>query len=235
MSRRLSIVGDGPDPQGPAIARGRYVAWLLIGFSLAAASLFIFHWLITDILKFQFESLDLSVRAAVLNISSPVITQFLIGVTKLGSTVFLTGIGSIACVIFIVFRGRRELVIFLVAMAGQIVLHHAAKAYFQRPRPEPFFDYPAGESYSFPSGHALASLCLYFVLGWLFACHLRSTLHRAVVMVMLSLLVLAIGSSRVYIGIHHLTDVIAGYLAALVWTAAVLSVDHGSIRKADEQ
>ena len=190
-----------------------------------------FHWLVTEILELQFESLDRSVRAAALSRSTPWVTLQLIAITKLGSTVYLTGIGTIACIIFIVLRWRRELVLFLIAMAGQIILHHSAKAYFQRSRPESLFDYPAADSYSFPSGHALASLCFYLVLGWLFGGHLKSTFYRWIVMILLSMLVLAIGSSRVYIGIHHLTDVIAGYLAALVWTIAVLSVDSWYGRK----
>lgn len=211
--------------QKPAIIRKSYIVRLLIGFLLAATVLILCNWLITDALKFQLESLDSCVRAVAQDNSTPALANLLIIVTKLGSTVYLTGIGIVAGVIFIVLGWKRDLAIFLISMAGQIVLHHSGKAFFQRSRPEPFFDYPVGESYSFPSGHALASFCFYLVLGWLISRHLKSSIGRAVILIFLTLLVLAIGLSRVYIGIHYLTDVIGGYLAALVWTAVVLSMD----------
>ena len=95
------------------------------------------------------------------------------------------------------------------------------KTGFHRSRPEPFFDTRLPASYSFPSGHAMLSFCLCLSAAALFSANQKSRLVRAVIWIFWLGLSGAIGYSRIYLGVHYPSDVLAGYLAALVWSLAV--------------
>jgi undecaprenyl-diphosphatase len=117
-----------------------------------------------------------------------------------------------------------------VSMAGALALDLALKYSFHRPRPQPFFG-AAPHSYSFPSGHALCSFCFYAVLAGLIAARTRSLVLRVTAGVAAAVLVIAIGISRIYLGMHYPSDVIAGYLAAAVWVATLLVLDRWRVRR----
>ncbi|HJT90229.1 MAG TPA: phosphatase PAP2 family protein, partial [Bryobacteraceae bacterium] len=106
------------------------------------------------------------------------------------------------------------------ALGGQ-ALDEILKLEFRRPRPEAFFGYPEPGSYSFPSGHSVASCCFYGVLAAILTARMRSGARKAGVWTAAGFLVAAIGFSRIYLGVHYPTDVIAGYAAGVVWVAAV--------------
>jgi undecaprenyl-diphosphatase len=80
-------------------------------------------------------------------------------------------------------------------------------------------------SYSFPSGHALASLCFYGILAAVLSDRMRGRKPKFFIWLVASLLVGMIGLSRIYLGVHYPSDVIAGYLAGAVWITAVAVVD----------
>jgi undecaprenyl-diphosphatase len=105
-------------------------------------------------------------------------------------------------------------------------LENALKFAFQRARPEPFFG-TAPETYSFPSGHALFSACFYGVFAWLLGTAFRNRGVRAAIWTISLALIAAIGLSRLYLGFHYPTDVIAGYLVAAFWTTALLASRAG--------
>ena len=90
------------------------------------------------------------------------------------------------------------------------------KLAFARARPEAFFgDLP--DTFSFASGHALFSACYFSVIAGLIAAHVARDWQRAVVWVLTCSIIAGIGLSRVYLGVHYLTDVVAGFaLAALI-------------------
>lgn len=201
-----------------------FAARIFAGFVCAAAALAMIGELTTGDIGWV-SAFDETFGAAARQIASPWLTDALRVVTKLGSTLVLTIVGTIAIAAFIFLGWRREILLFLLAMAGQIILHQTFKALFQRPRPQTFFDYVVGDSYSFPSGHALASLCVYGILAWSVTRRLHSAYVKSAIWFVVTILILLIGFSRIYFGLHNATDVIAGYLAAFIWTAAVASGD----------
>jgi membrane-associated phospholipid phosphatase len=105
------------------------------------------------------------------------------------------------------------------------------KLLLPRARPMPFFGIAPSALSSFPSGHALFAVSLYGTLAWQIASRLTGACRRAGVWVGASVLILAIGSSRVYLGVHYLSDVLAGYAAGIAWASAVLLA--ASARTAD--
>ena len=153
-------------------------------------------------------------------------TSLFLTSTKFGSTLYLTSIGSAAGVVFLLLRWFRPLVLFIVTMAGQAALHHGFKWIVARPRPASLIPYTAAESFSFPSGHALSGLCLYGAIAWIVSARLENPALKTAIWIITVVLVFLIGTSRVYIGIHYPSDVLAGFLAAAAWTAAVMSADE---------
>jgi len=113
-----------------------------------------------------------------------------------------------------------------VRMLLDLSLKHA----FHRTRPTAFFG-ALPHSYSFPSGHALFSFCFYGVLAGLSAGRTRSQPARILIWTLAAVLVTAIGLSRIYLGVHYPSDVIAGYLAATLWVTALISLDRMRIRR----
>jgi undecaprenyl-diphosphatase len=108
-------------------------------------------------------------------------------------------------------------------MAGEIILDLTLKEFYARPRPQAFFDYTLPSSFSFPSGHALGSFCFYGIVAWLLASKLKCPAGAWSIRISAIFLIFLIGFSRVYLGVHYPTDVLAGYLTGFVWTATVIS------------
>jgi undecaprenyl-diphosphatase len=131
----------------------------------------------------------------------------------------------IALLIFLKLRWRRGAAWLALSIAGALVLDVALKFAFRRPRPQAFFG-DAPHSFSFPSGHALVSFVFYAVLAGLIADRVRPMVLRVLVGVVAGVLIAAIGLSRIYLGVHYPSDVIAGYLAAAIWVSALLVLDH---------
>jgi membrane-associated phospholipid phosphatase len=122
-------------------------------------------------------------------------------------------------------RGERTDALFVaVAFLGAQVLSSGMKLGFRRERP--FFPDPlATEStFSFPSGHALVSLAVYGSIALVVARRLRRRRDRILLLAATGLLVLAIGFSRLYLGVHFLSDVLAGYAAGIAWLALLYVV-----------
>ena len=118
-------------------------------------------------------------------------------------------------------RGHRVSArLLLVATLGSIVLTTAIKTIVQRARPELFDSGYTASFYSFPSGHATIAVGFYGTLTLLVAWRLRGFWRWAVAVAGVAL-VLLIGFSRLYLGVHYPTDVLAGYLAAPLWVSFV--------------
>ena len=198
---------------------------LMLGLLGAVVGLFFFGWLTEEVLKGETVKFDDAVRLFVHNLASPAITELMRFATFLGSTVFLCTLGLCVAVAFYLSGWRRAVILFVVTMAGAIALNFALKAGVHRIRPEPYFDTPLPSSFSFPSGHALFSVCFYGVLAWLITARIKSRAAQTGIWALAVALIFLIGLSRVYLGVHYPSDVVAGYAAAFVWVFAVAFSD----------
>jgi membrane-associated phospholipid phosphatase len=140
-------------------------------------------------------------------------------ITWTGNFVTLLVITLVAVVVLWRRRERTDAVFVAFAFLGAQVLSNGMKLGFRRERP--FFPDPlATEStFSFPSGHALVSLAVYGAIALLLARRISSHTGRALLLGGTALLVLAIGFSRLYLGVHFLSDVLAGLAAGAAWLA----------------
>ena len=136
------------------------------------------------------------------------------------------GVLAIAfCVgVWLVRRGHRYWPMALVAaVPGGMLLNVALKHTFERARPH--FDEPilTLSTYSFPSGHTMAATVLYGLLACYFARQARSTLGRVLPFLLAALMVGAIAFSRMYLGAHYLTDILAALAEGCGWLAVCVS------------
>ena len=180
-----------------------------------------------------FSSFDLAIRDRVAATQTPFLSDGFLTITKFGSTVYLFVLGSAAALILILLKQWNILVLFLMAMLGESILSNGFKFAFAMPRPEPLLNYVIEDSKSFPSGHAFASTTFYGFFAILIA---RRTGRKGLIIssaiasiVMISL----ISFSRVYIGVHRPSDVLAGIIAAAIWIAALPIDPNNSVTSND--
>ena len=198
---------------------------LLASLACAVLALIVFSWLAEEVFEGETNDFDLSVREFIHQYSSAGLTKWMQGVTFLGSPYVLFSLFTICCAGFLLAKWPRAAAWLAVGVSGSVVLDTSLKLLFHRVRPEPFFG-PLPHSYSFPSGHALSSFCFYGILAGLLDTRIRSLAVRISIWIAAALLVLAIGVSRIYLGVHYPTDVIAGYVAAAVWVSTLIYADH---------
>ncbi len=198
---------------------------ILASLAAALAALLLFAWLADEVFENHTRRFDAMVRAWVHQYASPPLTSVMVSVSLLGSAVLVPVITALALVIFLRLHWRRAAIWLVVSTAGGLVLELTLKNAYHRPRPTPFFG-TAPHSYSFPSGHALMSFCLYGVLAGLLSRRVRSVGIRVAVWIFAAVLIVAIGLSRIYLGVHWPSDVVAGYLAAALWVSALLTADR---------
>lgn len=120
-----------------------------------------------------------------------------------------------------------------VAIVGGVLLDETLKLAFRRARPQVASEFISSGSWSFPSGHAMNALVGYAMLAYLLRQHVSSARTRAFVALGAALLIVAVGLSRLYLGVHYLSDVIAGYLAGGAWVLACIATsehDYGRSR-----
>lgn len=138
--------------------------------------------------------------------------------TVLGGGATLATIAIGVGVILLLRKERRLLIAWIAATLGAGVLTWGLKAIFQRVRPE----YAHISGWSFPSGHSLGSFVTYGMLAYVLSRFLPRWPSRIIGAALL-LLVLFIGFSRLYLGVHYFSDVLAGYSAAMIWLAVCIS------------
>jgi undecaprenyl-diphosphatase len=140
-------------------------------------------------------------------------------ITTLGNFVTLVVVTVIAVAVFWRRRERTDAAFVALAFLGAQVLSSGMKLGFRRDRP--FFPDPlATEStFSFPSGHALVSLAVYGSIALVLGRRLSTRGRRALLLGVTTALAVAIGFSRLYLGVHFLSDVLAGFAAGVAWLA----------------
>ncbi len=192
---------------------------------LSVLSIALFAWLAAQVLDGHTMSFDLYVRALVHRDLPPSLLPLMAGLSLLGSG---EGLGTISVVLVLWFwrlQWRSGSALLAASMLGAGLLDVCLKYIFHRSRPLPFFG-SEPDSYSFPSGHALASFCFFVVLAAVLAPKITHKLMRAGVWVVAVFLVGAIGLSRVWLGVHYPTDVLGGYVAAgvcvsVIWASGI--------------
>jgi undecaprenyl-diphosphatase len=199
--------------------------WLLVSIFIVAALLLTFGFIADEVTGGSTTALDQAIillfRSGSDNLSGPIgppwVREMARDITSLGSIAVL-GIVSFAVAAYLLLaKSRAAALLVLVAVLGGLAINSVLKIQFARPRPDLFV--PAAKVFtaSFPSGHAAYSAITYMTLAALLARTTASRRLRIYFVAVAVTLALMIGVSRVYLGVHYPTDVLAGWCLGSAW------------------
>lgn len=161
---------------------------------------------------------DIPVLQWVHQTAQPILDTIALQVTPLGIGWGVVPVLSVLGAILAYQRNWRSLLYLIVTPLGSFLLNRTLKLYFHRERPHLWDVFAPDLSYAFPSGHAMLSTSFVIVLimlAW-------NTYWRWLVLTMGSLFILTIGWTRIYLGMHYPSDVLAGWLLAIAWSIVTL-------------
>ncbi|MBO9603256.1 MAG: phosphatase PAP2 family protein [Novosphingobium sp.] len=208
-----------------ALLRRHHVdSFILVLFLAGAAGLLAFLMVASEVREGETLAFDRWLLLALRDPAHPAVPvgpawvrQMLTDFTSLGGTPVLTLI-TVASAGYLLVARRVETALFLVvAIAGGALASTSLKLLFSRARPELVQHLVEVTNASFPSGHAMNSAVTYLTLGALLARTEKSTAIRIYLIALAILLTLTIGFSRVYLGVHWPSDVIAGWCLGGAW------------------
>jgi undecaprenyl-diphosphatase len=196
----------------------------LVTLLAAASALLAFAVIAEDVLEGETHGFDERLLRAFRNpndladpIGPPWFEIMMRDITSLGSTTVLT-IVTLAAVFYLIMDGKRaSAALVAVAVSGGALLSYVLKFGFDRPRPDLVAHLVEVSTLSFPSGHAMGSAVTYLTLGALLARTQPRRHIKIYVLTVAVLLTLMVGISRVYLGVHWPTDVLAGWCAGSAW------------------
>lgn len=183
----------------------------IIGFLLLAEDVFHKEIMNGDVIGYKF-------------ISNYLISDFVTPIVKLitnfGGAIYLIGI---AIFLFIIIKNKKIGVTIIFNLGIVTILNQLLKGILQRPRPEEFRIINEN-GYSFPSGHSMASMAFYGYLIYLIYKNIKNKYLKWTLITILELLIVSIGISRIYLGVHYTSDVVAGFLIAISYLIIYISI-----------
>jgi len=195
-----------------------YAAFLSIAF-VGTAALVAFVGIAKVVLEGFLQPWDdLSLRWLALHRTTG-LTTVALQATALGSGVVLVVVVVVGASFLWLTRHRHSAYLLLASFFGAWLLNVMLKDVFERPRPLVVPHLTGVASTSFPSGHAMSSMAAYGAIALLVTRLEDSRRAQRFTWALAALLVLAIGASRVYLGVHYPSDVLGGYAAGLTWVA----------------
>jgi undecaprenyl-diphosphatase len=214
--------------------RTRILPWLrmhrlrlLVLFAGVLIPLWIFGALAEDVLDQESFFFDVPILLFMHMHATPVLDLLMIFFSLIGYRFGVVPIDLLVVLIFLWRRRWGDALFWSLAIGGAAILNLAAKQSFDRIRPQLWLSIAPETTFSFPSGHAMGSMALAAALVVL----LWPTRWRWLTLVVGSVFVLLVGLSRVYLGVHYPSDIVAGWMASLAWVTGVSLVLYGRLAK----
>jgi undecaprenyl-diphosphatase len=196
---------------------------LLRSLVIAIVILSIFFWIAHLVGQQRIAAFDNRITDAIRSISSNGLTKWMKGFTAIGSGIYIICIIVIMTAVLAVIGYRRELFFFIGVIGCSSLLNLALKTIFHRARPDIHRIIDAS-GFSFPSGHSMAAFTLYGIMIYFLWKHIHNIWIRTCVIFLGIMIVLMIGTSRIYLGVHYPSDVIGGYLISAAWLSSSIGL-----------
>lgn len=165
--------------------------------------------------------LDKQLNTWFLGLHNAVIDKMFVCITTFGEAVFVLILAVIISATLWYWHKKWQTFALWVVVVGSGVCIQIAKLIFHRARPSGALI--AENSASFPSGHATIAIAFYGFLAYLLLREIKK--YRALTLAISIIIILSIGFSRLYLGVHYLSDVLAGYLVGAVWLAIGIRIN----------
>lgn len=155
---------------------------------------------------------------------TPALTTLFIGITSLGSTAVGVIVATVMGIYLLLRRQKYWFTATMLTIAGGALLNRYLKLMFQRARPE--FDDPTitFTGYSFPSGHTMSATVVFGTLALFLFTRKENFRTRAAVIGLALLVILLVAFSRIYLGAHYLTDVVAAMAEGVAWISLSFTI-----------
>lgn len=185
----------------------------------------LFIKLCEDVIKQELTVFDDNVYNFVARFITPDMTYFMKFLTYCASGPVLI---SLTIIIFIALHKNRKRLYYgwliVINLVASLMLNEIFKVIFHRQRPD-ILRLIDITGYSFPSGHSMVSICFYGLIAYLLYKNLKTRWKYPIVF-LLAILILSIGISRIYLGVHYASDVIGGFSAGLAWLAVFITLSN---------
>lgn len=177
-------------------------------------------WLCTEVWEKEAFSFDRSFLLWLHQFANPQFDRLMLFFTALGDPPTVVSIFVMTIAWLLLKRQYSDAIRFAIVCAGGIIINQEMKLFFAKPRPELWTRLITDLTFSFPSGHAVGSMVVYGFIAYLLAKHLQS--YKIYIYAIASIVIISIGFSRLYLGVHYPTDIIAGYGIGFLWLTTCL-------------
>lgn len=200
--------------------------YLAAGLLLGCGCFLLFFDLAEDMMNRELVRFDQTIALPITSLRNPLLTRAAELITDMGSAPVLISLALI--MMWFLWKVKKEswdAALLAVALTGAWFMNYMLKLAFHRSRPTPPGLVQAS-GYSFPSGHAMISFAFYGMLIYLLWINHKPGRNTYLAAAFLTLLIVFIGISRIYLGVHYPSDVIAGYAAGGIWlTGCILALN----------
>jgi|AntRauTorcE11897_2_1112592.scaffolds.fasta_scaffold01672_4 undecaprenyl-diphosphatase len=198
---------------------------LVTTFTGIVASIVLFISLANEVSEGETLVIDQRILESINQLSSPWLDQLLVTLTTLGGELVVAIVSIGVALVLFHQRRRYQSLRFLLIVIGSVISGYFLKLLFSRSRPELWQTLVEPSTFSFPSGHSIASAAL--AIGIILVLWRTRWRHTAVVVGFIYATI--IGFSRLYLGVHYPTDVLASWLVVAGWSLIVIAVTHKRI------
>ncbi|PAX60418.1 phosphatase PAP2 family protein [Brunnivagina elsteri] len=185
------------------------------GLGISLLILFIVAKLAEEVLEKEAFVFDKTFLLWLHQFANPTLDKLMLFITQIGDPTTVIIVAGVTLAILWWRNYRLEIMVFILNCLGGLILNTGLKLFFSKPRPQLWKQLIVETSYSFPSGHAIGSVILYGFITFLLTTFYPK--YSPIIYTLAVILIGAIGISRLYLGVHWLTDIIAGYGVGFLW------------------
>ena len=184
------------------------IKWIILFFLLIITLM-----IVEDVFEDEIMKLDTIGYNLISNIINPSITPIAIVITSIGGAIV---IAALAIDVLILVKNRKISFSIILNLVIATILNIILKNIVQRPRPDEY-RLITETGYSFPSGHSMVSMAFYGYFIYLTFKYLKNKKLKVLLITFLSILIILIGITRIYLGVHYTSDVIAGFMISICY------------------
>lgn len=201
--------------------------FLVVGVIVAILATWFFSEIAETVIAGKTQAFDVAVLRFLGAHRTHSVDELMLEITALGTGTVVMMIVAISGLFLALTRHRYSALLLLVATAGGLALNLVLKLFFNRPRPHVIVWGTNAVSSSFPSGHAMSATIVYSTVAYLAARLARKMWQRWAVMIFAAVIIMLISLSRLYLGVHYPSDVLAGSVVGLAWAAFCMATLEG--------
>lgn len=182
--------------------------------------LIVFLFILENVFDNEINIFDTYIYNKVILVKTDIVTNIFKVITEFGDALVLIGITVLS---LLVLKNKKIGIAISLNLASIALLNQILKRIIQRPRPEGF-RLIEQSGYSFPSGHSMASMAFYGLIIYFVYKYVKNKMARNIICTILGLLIILIGISRIYLGVHYASDVLAGFMISIAYLVVYISL-----------